>query len=88
MKIYTLTVVKEIIEDPADVEVKLYANPEDAIEAYNQAVDAAIEESKEYEKIYEDGEVATDKPYRWYGVSDLEGYNESIIIELDTKEVM
>ena len=88
MQIYTLTIIREIIEEPADVDIALYANPEDGIKAYEKAVDAAKIEAEEYERAYEDDEVATDTPYRWYGVSDLMGYNESIIIELHMKEVM
>ena len=88
MQIYTLTIIREIIEEPADVNITLYANPEDGIKAYKKAVDAAQIEAEEYERAYEDDEVITDTPYRWYGISDLEGYNESIIIELHMKEVM
>lgn len=88
MKIYTLTIIKEIIENPADVEITLYANPKEAIKTYSVAVDKARIEAKEYEKPYEEKEVVTDTPYRWYGISDLAGYHESIIIELHEKEVL
>lgn len=88
MKVYTLTIIKEIDEEHAEVDTTLYANPEDAIEAYNQAFDEAKIAAREYEKVYEDHEVATDTPYRWWSVSDIHGYHEAITIELDTKEVI
>lgn len=88
MKIYTLAIIREIDEEHADVDITLYANPVDAINAYSAAVDKAQIEAEEYEKIYEDKETATDKPYRWWGINDLYGYHESITIELDAKEVM
>ena len=88
MKIYTLTITKETREEHASVETTLYANQEDAIEAYNKAFDDARASSVYYEEVWEDGEIATDTPYRWWQILDLVGDNDCITIELDTKEVM
>lgn len=88
MKVCALTIVKEIVEDPADVEITLYANPEDALKAYDEAVDKAKIESEDYEDVYEYDETVTDTPYRWWSICDMSGYYESITIELHMKEVV
>lgn len=88
MKIYTLTIIKETMDEPANVEIKLYANPEDAIKAYGNAFDEAQLEADGYEKMWQDDEIATDTPYRWWKVYDEGGNYSSITIELDTKEVI
>ena len=88
MKVCTLTIIKEKVEEPVNVEIKLYAKPEDAIEAYNKAVDEAQEEAKFYDDVHEASEIATDTPYRWWSIYDIEGSYDMIAIELDTKEVM
>ena len=88
MKICTLTIVKEMHEEPADVEITLYVNPEDGIKAYEAAVEKAKIEAREYEKPYEDDETITATPYRWWSICDMAGYYESIIIELHMKEVI
>ena len=88
MKIYTLTVVRETQDRFADAETTLYANPEEAIEAYNQAFDEATREAQEYGDMWQDHEIATDTPYRWWRVADMAGTYDVITIELDTKEVM
>ena len=88
MKIHVLTIIKEPEEQQAMVQTTLYANPEDAIQAYNQAVDEAKQISKNYKDAWEDHEIATDTPYRWWQVCDRAGNYESITIELDTKEVI
>lgn len=88
MKIYTLTIIKETQELNAEVQTTLYANPEDAIEAYGKAFDEAQAEAENYEEMYEDDEIATDTPYRWFSIYDEEGSYDRITIELDTKEVM
>ena len=88
MNIYALTIIKEKVDDHAYVKTKLYAKPEDAIEAYNNAVDEAQEEAKNYGDVHETSEIATDTPYRWWSIYDLDGSYDSITIELDTKEVM
>ena len=87
MKIYTLTVTNETMEEHADVQVTLYSNPEDAIKAYNEAFDEAKSEAHWYEEAWEDDEVATDTPYRWWQICDLAGNNASITIELEAKEL-
>lgn len=88
MKIYTLTIIKETQELNAEVQTTLYANPEDAIEAYNKAFDEAQAEAEGYEDVCTDDEVATNTPYRWFSIYDEEGSYDRITIELDTKEVM
>ena len=88
MKIYTLTITKETQELNAEVTTTLYANPEDAIEAYNKAFDEAQAEAEGYEEMWEDDEIATDTPYRWWSIYDMEGSYDRITIILDTKEVM
>ena len=82
MKIYTLTIIKETQELNAEVNTTLYANAEDAIEAYNKAFDEAKAKFENYE---EDDEIATDTPYRWWSIYDP---FDRITIELDTKEVI
>ena len=88
MKIYVLTIIKEPEEQQAMVQTTLYANPEDAIKAYNQAFDEAKQASENYEDAWEDHEIATDTPYRWWKICDRAGNYEGVTIELDTKEVM
>ena len=88
MKIYTLTIIKDSVYEPATAETKLYASSEDAIEAYNKAFDDARYESQFYEEAKEDGEVATDTPYRWWRIYNSRGDYSSITIELDAKELM
>ena len=86
MKIYALTVVKELIESYPEVSVTLYETMEKALEAYNTAFDEALEISEEYEVAQDDHEIATER-YRWWRIYDLHG-TESITIELEAKEVM
>lgn len=88
MKIHVLTIIKEPEEQHAMVQTTLYANPEDAIRAYNRAFDEAKQASESYEDAHEDHEIATDTPYRWWQVCDRAGSYESITIELDTKEII
>ena len=87
MKIYTLTITKEEMAELANVETTLYANADDAIEAYNQAFDDAKYDSQFYEYPDDEHEIATDTPYRWWRVYDNGGSYSSVTIELDTKEV-
>ena len=88
MKIYTLTIVREIQDSFAEAETTLYINPEEAIQAYNQAFDEITKEAQEYEDMWQDHEIATDTPYRWWRVADMAGTYDVITIELDTKEVI
>lgn len=88
MNIYTLTTIKETMDEPALVETKLYAKPEDAVRAYEEALDSAKHDSQFYESAEEDGPIITDTPYRWWKVYDEEGSYSSITIELDKKEVI
>ena len=88
MKIYALTIIKETTDEHSSVATKLYAKPEDAIKAYNNAIDEAQEEAKNYTDVHEANEIATDTPYRWWSIYDLDGSYCSITIELDTKEVL
>lgn len=88
MKIYTLTVIKETRDECAFVSTTLYANPEDAIEAYNKAFDEANSEAESYTTVREDDEIATDTPYRWWSIYDMDDGYDRITIELDAKEVM
>lgn len=87
MRIYTLTIIKETTDEFPTVETKLYANPEDAVEAYGKAFDDAQEIVNSYKDAHEDDEVATDTPYRWWRAYDYLGI-KSITIELEVKEVM
>ena len=88
MKIYTLTIIKETQELNAEVKTTLYANSEDAIEAYNKAFDEAQAEAENYEDVNTDDEIATDTPYRWFSIYDEAGSYDRITIELEAKEVM
>lgn len=88
MKIYTLTIIKETQELNAEVETTLYENPEDALRAYNRAVDEAQTKAELYEDVWEDDEIANDKPYRWWSIYDTAGSYDRITIEFDTKAVM
>lgn len=88
MKIYTLTIIKETQELNAEVTTTLYANPEDALQAYSDAFGDARAEAMNYEAVEEDDEIATDTPYRWWSIYDEEGSYDRITIELDAKEVM
>lgn len=88
MKIYTLTIVRENPDKFAETETTLYANPEEAIETYNRAFDEATKESQKYGDMWQDHEIATDTPYRWWRVADMAGNYDAITIELDTKEVI
>ena len=88
MKIYTLTILKESQDFYAEATTTLYAKPEDAIEAYNKAFDEARVKAESYENAYEDDEVATDTPYRWFSICDEKGSYDRITIELEAKEVM
>ncbi len=88
MKIHTLTITKETQELNAEVTTTLYAKPEDAIMAYEKAMDEAQTEAENYEIVCEDDEIATYKPYRWWSIYDEEGSYDRITIELDVKEVM
>lgn len=88
MKIYTLTTIRETMEEPANVITKLYAKPEDAIKAYNNELEDAKYDSQFYESAEEDGPTITDTPYRWWKVYDEGGSYSSITIELDTKEII
>jgi hypothetical protein len=87
MKIYTLTIIKETYDEAAKITTTLYASPEKAIEAYGEAFDEARAEAAWYEEVWEDDEIATDTPYRWWAICDLAGSSDRITIELDTKEV-
>lgn len=88
MKIYTLTVIKEAMDEFATVKVNLYANPEAAVEAYNKAFDEAQAEAEDYKDVNTDDEVVTDTPYRWFAIYDDGGSYNRITIELDAKEVI
>ena len=88
MNIYTLTVIKETYDECAEVTTTLYGKPEDAIEAYNKACDEAKIEAKSYSTTSEESEIATDTPYRWWGIYDEDNGYDRITIELDTKEVI
>ena len=88
MNIYTLTIIKETQELNAEVQTTLYANPKDAIEAYNNAFDEAQAEVKNYKDVCTDDEITTDTPYRWFSIYDKEGSYDRITIELDMKEVI
>lgn len=88
MKIYTLIIIKETTDNHPIVATTLYANPEDAIKAYNEAFDEAKGESKWYKEAWEDDEIATDTPYRWWQICDLAGNYDCVTIELDAKEVI
>ena len=88
MKVYTLTIIKETQELNAEVKTTLYAKPEDAVMAYEKAIDEAQTEAENYENVCEDDEIATYTPYRWWSIYDEEGSYDRITIELDTKEVM
>ena len=87
MKIYVLTIIKETKLN-AEVTTTLYAKPEDAIMAYEKAMDEAQAEAEGYEDVCTDDEIATDTPYRWFSIYDEGGSYDRITIELDTKEVM
>lgn len=88
MKIYTLTIIKDSMDEPATAETRLYAKPEDAIKAYNKEFDDAKYDSQFYERARVADEIATNTPYRWWRVDDDGGSYSSITIELDAKEVM
>ena len=88
MKIHVLTIIKETQELNAEVITTLYANPEDAIGAYNKAFDDAQAEAENYENVNTDDEIVTDTPYRWFSIYDEEGSYDRITIELNIKEVM
>lgn len=85
MKIYSLTVTRETPDEFAEVTTTLYANPEDAIEMYGKVFDEAM---AYYTDAWQDDEIATDTPYRWWRICDTGGSYGSITIELDAKEVM
>lgn len=87
MKIYVLTVIDENQEEFATVTTDLYANPEDALEAYSKAFDEAQEKEKDYDKPYRHREIATDTPYRYYKISNERIPYDSITIELEAKEL-
>ena len=87
MEIYMLTIIKETRDEQTEIETTLYANPEDAIEAYNKAFNEAQEEAKEYGRAWIDDEIATNTPYRWCQICDLDGW-DCITIELEAQEVM
>lgn len=88
MKIYTLTIIKETYDEPALVLTTLYGKSEDAIKAYNKAFDEAKAEAESYSAVREDDEIATNTPYRWWSIYDMDDGYDRITIELDTKEVM
>lgn len=88
MKIYALTVMKETYDEPVKLTTTLYADPNKAVEAYGKAFDDARAEAAWYEELFEEHEIATDTPYRWWAICDLAGSSDRITIELDTKEVM
>ena len=88
MKVYVLTIIKENYDEPVKLTTTLYADPERAVEAYGEAFDNARAEAARYEESFEEHEIATDTPYRWWAICDLAGSNDRITIELDTKEVI
>lgn len=87
MEIYTLTITTECLNEFAHNDIKLYAKKDDVISAYEQAFDIAMERAKTFKNCKIDKEIATDKPYRYYRVYDIDNNYESITIELDTKIV-
>lgn len=88
MKIHVLTIMKETYDEPVKLTTTLYADPNKAVEAYGKAFDDARAEAARYEELFEEHEIATDTPYRWWAICDLEGSSDRITIELDIKEVM
>ena len=88
MKIHVLTIMKETYDEPVKLTTTLYADPEKAVEAYGEAFNDARAEAAWYEESFEEHEIATDTPYRWWAICDLAGSNDRITIELDAKEVI
>ena len=76
MKVYVLTIMKETYDQPVRLITTVYADPAKAAEA------------AWYEQSFEEHEIATDTPYRWWAICDLAGSSDRITIELDTQEVL
>ena len=70
MKVYVLTIMKETYDQPVRLITTVYADPAKAVEAYGEAFDDAKAEAAWYEQSFEEHEIATDTPYRWWAICD------------------
>ena len=81
-----LIIMKEAEYKRPEVSVSAYRSMDDALRAYNVAVDEARAEAEDYEFAHEDIEISTDT-YRYFRIEDLHR-NDVITIEIETMDII